>query len=742
MYNKRVIFILLTILIFSFLFAQEKARSRYPVYIEVDRSIQQKLDIGLSKEQTKIGKDAWEFYQKFWNSTQAVTQTPIATFTIPQLQDLLSATSNLKEVSLGQYTGVGEYIRKRVSNLATTGIDFPTLHKQAIDDYQDAVSKKDWEKLYLLIHQYPTWVFDGNILLELSDYFLNQGMVHKALGILYRLKFWNFPFTKEQSFYLDMRLALASALIGDWLVVDNLAKDYDANNKNTSKNNKRLVSWKGELVKISKFFESLRKERLQIKITDWPDLGGNISHSYLPEGYNLQNKTMNLDWEIQENSIFSSPLIIGQYAYCYMRYAQKSNVIAIHLPSKKIVWKTSIFDYPVSNSYANIAMNPENFQTLAFSQNRIYACFRSVSPLKEYVNNSLYCLDASNGSLLWHWPEYKNSPLEKEDFSNVFKDEREFEEEIILNKMISSKNFSSKIISTVIPKRICYPKQRPKDFNGDVILDSNPIVYDGKVFISLVVIGGQISQELVCLDAISGQIKWKTFIASVSPINYTKISKSEYTPYPTYLAAGYGLIYTCFNYGVVAAIDIYTGEIRWLSKYHDLLPQKYRLYSKNQDVIKTSLLVKHGKLYVIPSDVSIIFVYNAITGEFERCYPDGEYSGNFSHFFGVDNSGQIWLGTQDSIFMLNENGNQEIGKIIKLQNGVIIFNSCLTQDWLYVDTNLSLEQIHTSTGTTISLPALNPKLENSRTTSLIFLERKNCFIQTGKAFSLINIIKN
>jgi outer membrane protein assembly factor BamB/tetratricopeptide (TPR) repeat protein len=96
-------------------------------------------------------------------------------------------------------------------------------------------------------------------------------------------------------------------------------------------------------------------------------------------------------------------------------------------------------------------------------------------------------------------------------------------------------------------------------------LDSAPVYYQGRLF----AVGRRRKRfgfedcYLVCFDAATGRTAWSCHLASASVGGYG-LRRATLT-FPTISEA---TVYVCTNLGVIAAVNAYTGGIRWLRLYH------------------------------------------------------------------------------------------------------------------------------------------------------------------------------
>ncbi|MBI5359916.1 MAG: PQQ-binding-like beta-propeller repeat protein [Planctomycetes bacterium] len=148
-------------------------------------------------------------------------------------------------------------------------------------------------------------------------------------------------------------------------------------------------------------------------------------------------------------------------------------------------------------------------------------------------------------------------------------------------------------------------------------------------------------QYLFCLDAETGQLKWKTFIASgFLEINLFNSPAREQVASP--VTVWEDLLLFCSNSGAIAGINKYTGEVIWKRTY-----DQYKILPTRDDSIEKTptgwmnnpILIDNGTAYFAPADSPNLLAVNARTGKLAWQWPGNIGIVNPSrHMLGIKNS--------------------------------------------------------------------------------------------------------
>lgn len=142
---------------------------------------------------------------------------------------------------------------------------------------------------------------------------------------------------------------------------------------------------------------------------------------------------------------------------------------------------------------------------------------------------------------------------------------------------------------------------------------------------------------VIALEVATGKFKWACYIASAnSTATYMDTGNlgAVFGQNVSHLAYSSGRLYALTNLGAVAAVDAYDGTVVWLDLYNrqqqDYI-NPFRLRNIGRVMQTTTanpsvkpwtsnpVMVSQGKVFVLPSDASDLYIYDASTGkEFKR----------------------------------------------------------------------------------------------------------------------------
>jgi outer membrane protein assembly factor BamB len=169
---------------------------------------------------------------------------------------------------------------------------------------------------------------------------------------------------------------------------------------------------------------------------------------------------------------------------------------------------------------------------------------------------------------------------------------------------------------------------RQLDFGG------SPLVVGNSVY--LIAKGGEGMQfqdcYVVCLDLQTGNYKWSSYLASAN--NTAQMWEMDVAASAglnvSHIAYNGGRLYVATNVGAVAAVDAYSGSVIWLNMYPrpDNQPDRLmgaqvwngRMQPNDSDDgdkpwTNNPVIVRDGKVFVMPADGSNLHVYDAGSGE-------------------------------------------------------------------------------------------------------------------------------
>lgn len=172
------------------------------------------------------------------------------------------------------------------------------------------------------------------------------------------------------------------------------------------------------------------------------------------------------------------------------------------------------------------------------------------------------------------------------------------------------------------------------EFGPEWFLDGTPVVHGQRVFFSMRRQDAVRAQShVVCIDADSGELLWRVFVASAeSPRGRNRNNEFRHPM----LTLQHGVLYFQSNLGAVAAIQADSGRINWLCRY----PRSDYVVGDPDRADRflyrdlTPCVLHAGSLIVAPSDSDRIFSLDAATGDLLWA-TDGERATDAVHLLGV-----------------------------------------------------------------------------------------------------------
>lgn len=311
-----------------------------------------------------------------------------------------------------------------------------------------------------------------------------------------------------------------------------------------------------------------------------------------------------------------------------------------------------------------------------------------------YLPSGVFCFSMDTASLLWHFIFPESRKEEKEEYPAIYTSSIH-EGRLYL---VSPQNRPANRIYCFDASTGAQLWHWPKEPNGNISFQQAPVIHENRLFVSAKILTGQVNVELFCLDISSSPtLLWQRFLGSILSSELEKKNKQTRA---SGVSLCYGLVYCCSNLGVMAAVDSHNGEIRWIAKYHEHFPQDYRLKvdeTKNT-ILGTPPIIRNGKVHVMPLDTSHLLVYNAISGNLIKSFPESQLESNLKNLLGVNEEGNVFLNTEYEVLCLASHGPKEILWTATLPS-LIVGTGFVTNSWIYVFTeDQSLYQIHAKTG--------------------------------------------
>jgi outer membrane protein assembly factor BamB len=136
---------------------------------------------------------------------------------------------------------------------------------------------------------------------------------------------------------------------------------------------------------------------------------------------------------------------------------------------------------------------------------------------------------------------------------------------------------------------------------------------------------------VLCFDINDATLRWSTNVASamttgMNPLVFNNGFGITFSPNDSHLAYANGLAYVQSNRGVVAAVDVYSGSIAWLSTYHRGDQATNVAFNpmllQNGSVQPTAgkpwafnpVIITQGLVFTLPLEGKHLLIYDAVSG--------------------------------------------------------------------------------------------------------------------------------
>jgi outer membrane protein assembly factor BamB/tetratricopeptide (TPR) repeat protein len=265
--------------------------------------------------------------------------------------------------------------------------------------------------------------------------------------------------------------------------------------------------------------------------------------------------------------------------------------------------------------------------------------------------------------------------------------------------------------------RILWTTQKVANDNNSLdntLFPIAPAVEDDVIFIAGIHMLQQTDipeHYIFALNAENGEVCFRTFIAS-GILETNLFNNPSREPIASAVTIDKDNIYYCSNMGVIAAIDKYSGILKWLKKYEqysipptlDPYPPRLSLRWVNNPIIAMdSLTMNTTKEQIITTaiDSPFIYVLSVENGEeLWRWNADVIQMGNIRYLVGVKDNYLVVSG-ESSLICLNI---AKDGKIEWIKDGYkFIGKGAITDEKVYISTDKAVLEIGLKTGKLLNI---------------------------------------
>jgi outer membrane protein assembly factor BamB len=506
----------------------------------------------------------------------------------------------------GLYSGTAEYVRSRLAALPMSEFSAAQqLEYEKINaEGRELSQTTDADALQNFLTMYP--LSDKKLWLTLGDLYAAKGKWDRAIGAWKRMQLLGFSMHRQERLALAIRLAYASRLYGDLQSFEELQHIYQSE--------QTRVEWMGSETPCAQVFSKMATLPSSLPGEQgWPEWKGNSAHNAALARFDFHKKFVKTKIVALPGypDVIQHPVAWQKWVY----YQFPGEIVCVDVTIPKVAWR---FSLPQTMAHA-AGIHPENKISTGVIANGFFYSFSSHGIVRNIagdtlnLGNTIHCLNARTGDEIWRWPTADNG--------------------------------------------------------DNVIFNGIPVVLGDRLYAAATVIKGQFSVELFCLHTGAAlenpqpRLLWRRFVCSYLP---NAEEKTTMEVGASGLTACYGLIYCVSNLGVVAAVDMENGEVRWLAKYHQHFTQKYRLRSPKNMLNRNMIwhfqppIAKHGRLYVVPNDAKAMFVYNAFSGALHKIFPESQENREWNHLIAVAEDGKIFVGGTSAVAALDDGLYQEM----------------------------------------------------------------------------------
>jgi outer membrane protein assembly factor BamB len=188
------------------------------------------------------------------------------------------------------------------------------------------------------------------------------------------------------------------------------------------------------------------------------------------------------------------------------------------------------------------------------------------------------------------------------------------------------------------------------DFTNEIFFPWAPRYFDGR----LVGVAMQREQAfLVALDAATGAVQWRVFLASDPLLAVALNGHNALRPeMGQHVVVADGVAYATTGMGVIAAVEIESGQLRWIRRYPRSNLSVKEVGTPGRTRIQHEIVgapwevgfpvIENGKLYVPAWDATALMIFDGATGQMLRAIPRDQ----FTHFAGVRDGVAFLVGPQ------------------------------------------------------------------------------------------------
>jgi tetratricopeptide (TPR) repeat protein len=193
---------------------------------------------------------------------------------------------------------------------------------------------------------------------------------------------------------------------------------------------------------------------------------------------------------------------------------------------------------------------------------------------------------------------------------------------VCLDRKTGKENWVAAIGSIELPKDL--PDDQQKALRS-LQMNGSPLVVGDSVMVMARGVKQQFEDSwVVCFHLATGKYRWSCYLASASNAAAPWGAQPPSLETTSHLAYANGRVYALSNLGALAAVDAYGGTIAWLNIYERGVSQFDPFINNGGNPggpgqppkpwLYNPVIVKDGKVFVLPTEGRFIYVYDANSG--------------------------------------------------------------------------------------------------------------------------------
>ncbi|MBI3726662.1 PQQ-binding-like beta-propeller repeat protein, partial [bacterium] len=230
-----------------------------------------------------------------------------------------------------------------------------------------------------------------------------------------------------------------------------------------------------------------------------------------------------------------------------------------------------------------------------------------------------------------------------------------------------------------------------------------PVCEDGSSFVSAFAIEGFVHCYAASFDSQTGVFNWQTWIMS-GQVEQTMFGEHAREPPCAPVCAGDGLVFDTTQMGCVAAMDVDTGRLRWVSEYDQLEVHPAKGYYpdlRNIGWANNAPVLEGGVLITAPMDSDHYYGFEAATGKqlWRRPRASGFDQGAELKYIVGASDGRVVLAGGRRVVCLDVKTGRECWPVVTLERRLLSGRGLIAGGKIIIPASDSVEVLDLGKGT-------------------------------------------